>query len=82
MAFLDVLDVTPAPPDYVRSPGAQAAITNALECLQAEEDERRRLEGPEARASRRWMRALRLSPTIDVMEALLAGEKVPLEKSG
>jgi hypothetical protein len=55
------------------------AIANARWVLEQEEFERR-LRAPERRELARFWRALVLAPTVEVFEALLDGESVPVDQ--
>jgi hypothetical protein len=62
-----------------RSPGAVAALENAR--LAVEEDpERIRLESQEREESLEVIKAMRLAPTLQVFEALLRDEEVPISE--
>jgi len=62
-----------------RSRAAAAARTNAAWAIELE-DEARRLHEPEAAAWRAFWRALVLAPSVEILEALLRGEGVPLDR--
>jgi hypothetical protein len=55
------------------------AVTNARWVIEQEEIERR-LRDPLRHEWRRLWRAIMLSPSIDVCEALLRGESVPIDR--
>ena len=60
-----------------RSDGALAALANAELAVQLEERAR---TSEDERASRLLWRGLALSPTLEVLEALLAGGEVPADR--
>lgn len=69
------LVATAKPRSQPISDGAQAALDNALVAIR--DDPLIRWGASDHRAGLYWQMALRLSPSLEVFEALLRGEKVP-----
>lgn len=65
--------------DVERSKGAEAARANAAWAIEQEELERQ-LQNPERHALNRFWRALMLARDPETMEALLNGERVPIDR--
>ena len=69
----------PVRPPVTRSSGACAALANARWVVEQEEVERR-LVNPERDRWRRFFKALVLAQDVETFEALLEGERVPLDR--
>lgn len=65
--------------EVARSRGSRNAVANACAVIEWEEEERR-LHDAEAEAWRAVWRALCLAPSLEIFEALLQGETVPLSR--